>query len=265
MNIGSTSAPHTLGTRHYASPHTRTSPGPAPPHLRYQPHLGFYRPLPTATTSLCIRGAYTEGMTPAYLDGLAPHEVAALLVDFQNDFCHPDAAAGRAPTNTANARTAARANDFARQAAALGVHVLYAQQILNASRLTPLQRQWETGERGLCVEGSWGAELFVDPVPGATVVRKYRFDIWRSHEFVDLLAARGIRGLIIGGVELRCCVLYAVLGAEERGYQYVVPHDLVSGQDNDEAIASIRHYLTLAHHAPPIAQRLLDTWAGTTP
>jgi nicotinamidase-related amidase len=200
-------------------------------------------------------------MLQAALDGLAPHEVAVLLVDFQNDFCHPAVANGGTLTNTANARTAAAANVFARRAAGLGAHVIYSQQILSASRLTPRQRQWEPESDGLCAEGSWGVELFVERVPNSVVVRKYRFDIWQSQEFGEVLAARGIQGLIIGGVELRCCVLYAVLGAEERGYRYVVPHDLVSGLDRDEAVEAIRHYLTLAHRAPPTAHSLLDAWS----
>ena len=201
-------------------------------------------------------------MAQADLDGLAPHEVAVLLVDFQNDFCHPDVAGGRVPPNTANARTAVRANAFARRAASLGAQVIYSQQILNLAQLTPRQRQWETEQDGLCVEGSWGAELFVERIPGSAVVRKYRFDIWQSQEFVEILAARGVQGLIVSGVELRCCVLYAVLGAEERGYRYVVPQDLVSGLDHDPAVAAVRHYLSLAHHAPSTAQSLLVAWDG---
>lgn len=198
---------------------------------------------------------------PTGLLGLAPHQVAVVLVDFQNDFCHPAAGRGRVAANTANAATAHRANDFARRAARLGAHVIYSRQVLNLARLTPLQRQWESLETGLCVEGSWGAELFVDPIPGSSLVRKDRFDIWGSREFVDLLEARGIQGLIIGGVELRCCVLFAVLGAEERGYRCVVPHDLISGQDTDEAIAPIRQYLTIVYGAPPSAEHILNAWA----
>jgi len=210
---------------------------------------------------------YTQAMTDAPLnglEGLAPHQVAVVLVDFQNDFCHPDACHGRTATNTANAATALCANTFARQAARRGMHVIYAQQVLNLARLTPLQRQWENGEMGLCIEGSWGAELFVDPVPGSSIVRKDRFDIWRSPEFVALLDAWGIQGLIIGGVELRCCVLFAVLGADERGYRCVVPHDLVSGQDTDEAIAHIRQYLTVVYGAPSTAEGILTAWGART-
>jgi len=84
-----------------------------------------------------------------------------------------------------------------------------------------------------------GAELFVEPIPGAAVVTKDRFDCWQSAEFVRCLDSRRIDGLIIGGliiggVELVCCVLYAVLGAAERGYRYLVPEHLVSGQDTGD-------------------------------
>lgn len=204
-------------------------------------------------------------MTNADLEKMAdlpPHQVAVVLVDFQNDFCHPDACHARPPSNTANAATALWANDFARRAAYLGAHVIYSRQVLDLARLTPLQRRWESSETGLCVEGSWGAKLFVNPIPGSSIVRKDRFDLWQSREFVDLLESRDVTALIIGGVELRCCVLFAVLGADERGYRCVVPHDLVSGQDTDAALAPIRQYLTVVYEAPPTAQSILDSWAA---
>jgi nicotinamidase-related amidase len=94
---------------------------------------------------------------------------------------------------------------------------------------------------GLCVEGSWGADLFVERVPGSVGVRKYRFDIWQPQAFGDALVALDVQRLIVGGVALRCGVLYAVLGPEERGYRYVVRHDVVSRQDHDEAVGALRH------------------------
>jgi nicotinamidase-related amidase len=129
-------------------------------------------------------------------------------------------------------------------------------------KLTPRQRRHERPD-GLCVVGSWGAELFIQPVPGAHIVTKYRFDIWQSQEFTDLLKALKIEGLVIGGVELCCCVLYAVLGAEERGYDYVIAQDLVSGQDpGDETYNRVvRDYLRFSHGALETAQPLLRMWS----
>jgi nicotinamidase-related amidase len=153
-----------------------------------------------------------------------------VLIDFQNDFCSPEVAGDGPPTNTNNAATALRANEFAREAAELGARVVYTQQVLDLDRLTERQRRWEHAD-GLCAAGSWGAELFIPPVPGSDVIVKNRFDSWQSESFVEFLSANDIDGLVICGVELVCCVLYAILGASERGYHYLVPPDLVSGQD----------------------------------
>jgi nicotinamidase-related amidase len=203
---------------------------------------------------------YGTGRVDQLLE-LDPERVAVVLVDFQRDFCGPPGVeAGRAGTD-ANARTALRADAFANEAARLGVRVIYSQQVLDMARLTWRQRRWEVGSR-LCVAGSDGAALFMPPVPGARVVRKYRFDIWQSQEFLDVLADWDIDGLVIGGVELQCCVLYAVLGAEERGFHYVVPQDLISGIDRCETTSNpvVRQYLRLVHPSLESADALLDGW-----
>lgn len=182
---------------------------------------------------------------PAELFSLPMNRVAVVLVDFQNDFCSPDAGDGSSPPpNVNNERAARLANDFAREAAALGAHVIYTQQVLDWDALSDRQRRWET-PTGLCAVGSWGAELYLDPVPGSVTVVKHRFDCWQSADFVHELEDRDIDGLIICGVELVGCVLYAILGAEERGYHYLVPMDLVSGRDTGDRTdnKAVRDYL----------------------
>lgn len=174
--------------------------------------------------------------------------VAVVLVDFQNDFCSPDAGDGP-PTNTHNEETARRANRFAASAVRLGAHVIYTRQVLDWNKLTERQQRWEMPD-GLCSVGSWGAELWLEPVRGSVVVVKNRFDCWQSQAFVAELERRDVDGLVICGVELVCCVLYAVLGASERGYHYLIPTDLVSGQDfGDETDnRAVRNYLR--HNQP---------------
>jgi len=200
---------------------------------------------------------------PSGFASLVPSRVAVLLVDFQNDFCSPERSPDATPTNTLNSITAHRANAFARRAAALGAQVVYTRQILDLARLTPRQRRWEEPD-GLCAAGSWGAELYVDPLPGAHLVTKHRFDIWQSSEFLTLLDRLDIDGLVIAGVELRCCVLYAVLGADERGYHYLVAQDLVSGLDpgRDTYNRAVRDYLRRVHGAVESAEVLLEAWTA---
>ncbi len=164
----------------------------------------------------------------------------------------------------ANAEAARRGNAFAGGAARLGTRVIYSQQISDPARLTPRQRRWERDSE-LCLAGSPGAELFIEPVPGSRVVRKYRYDIWQSQEFLEVLSDWGIDGLIIGGVELTCCVLYAVLGAQERGFHYVVPIDLVSGMRSSEQAgnSAVRDHLRSEHPSVAQADDLLRNWRAS--
>jgi nicotinamidase-related amidase len=195
---------------------------------------------------------------------LRPEQVVVVLVDFQNDFCSPQVFHRTPVTNTLNAETAQRANAFARQASVRGVHVISTRQVLDLDTLTLRQRRWERAD-GLCAVGSWGANLFVEPVPDAHVVAKHRFDVWQSRAFVDLVDRLGVDGLVIGGVELCCCVLYAVLGAEERGYHYVVAQDLVSGQDlgAETYNRAVRDYLRITHGALESADSVLRQWGAS--
>ena len=59
-------------------------------------------------------------------------------------------------------------------------------------------------------------------------------------------------------------MLYAVLGASERGYHYMVPEDLVSGQDPGDHTdnRAVRDYLrhNRPHHLVPTATAILDAW-----
>ena len=106
--------------------------------------------------------------------------------------------------------------------------------MFDPSNLTERQRRTAAAAE-LCAAGSWGAELFIEPIAGSAVVVKDRYDCWRSAEFVERLETHAVDGLVVCGVELVCCVLYAILGAAERGYCYLVPEHLVSGQDVGDA------------------------------
>jgi len=199
-----------------------------------------------------MRSSYGGIMDLSEVTRLEPERVAVVLVDLQNEFCRGQAG---------NTATAERAQRFAAEAMALGADFVYTRQVLDWDGLTPRQRHWETPS-GLCAAGSTGAELFVAPLLGATVVTKYRFDLWQSEQWWEYLNAHNIDGLVISGVELRCCVLYAALGADEHGYAYTVPLDLVSGIDAGDTTYNewTRRYLRDVHDAPSSSEDLLLAW-----
>lgn len=189
--------------------------------------------------------------------------VAVVLIDFQNDFCSPDVFAG-GPVASAPQRYRGPPGQHLRRRRG---------RLRSARRLHPPRSSPRTSSPHANAAGNVptasarpgpGAELFLDPVPGSTVITKHRYDCWQSTEFTGLLDAHDIDGLVIAGVELVCCVLYAVLGASERGYHYVIPADLVSGQDpgDDTDNRAIRGYLR--HNRPghllPSGAPILDAW-----
>lgn len=194
------------------------------------------------------------------LAGLRAERIGLLLVDFQNQFCHPRACGPGPVTNAGNAATARRASAFAAEAAGIGMQVIYTRQVLDPEHLTARQLDWDQ-QLGLCPEGSWEAELFIDPVPGSVIVAKPRFDVWQSQEFLSYLRDDPVDGFIIAGVELRCCVLFAAMGADERGYRFIIPQDLVSGLDAGDASynAAVRLLLSELYDAPETSASVLDT------
>jgi len=188
---------------------------------------------------------------------LEPSQIALVCVDFQNDFCHSEGKAGHGASS--NAAAAERANDVAARFIARGAHVIYTKQELDPAQLTDKQRQFESPD-GLCLVGSWGAELYLSPVEGAHVITKHRFDTWQSKKFTGLLDDLGIEGLVFAGLELRCCLLFAVMGADERGCRYTAPQDLISGVDdgNETYNMHVREYLRQVHNAPESVEAFLQ-------
>lgn len=200
-------------------------------------------------------------MTQSQTDvvGIAPDNVAVVLIDFQNSFCQQ----GSNPVDDkiSNRNAALRANEFAAAASCLGAKVVYTKQILDPEMITPRQREWAVPEN-ICPKGSRESELFLEPISGATLVTKYRFDVWQSEEFLHFVEKEKPAGFVFAGVELCCCVLFAVLGADERGFRFSVPMDLVSGIDsgNDTYNRAVREYLKLIYGAPDTSEEILNAW-----
>ena len=199
--------------------------------------------------------AYTQ----LSVSDIEPKNIAVVLIDFQNSFCQR----GSSPVDdkTSNRITALRANKFAAAAHRRGAKIVYTKQILDPDYITSRQHEWAVAEN-ICPKGSWESELFLEPVSGATVVTKYRFDIWQSKEFLEFVETEKPDGFIFAGVELCCCVLFAVLGADERGFRISVPMDLVSGIDsgNDTYNKAVREYLKLIYKAPDSSDEVLKAW-----
>lgn len=175
---------------------------------------------------------------------LDPRRTLILVVDLQNYFCHERSVLKR--RRARNMECAFRVYQFLEEARRKGVETAFSQQIYDESKLTPQQKKYyaqlTSGRRKTfgaykgrikipCMKGSFGAEYFSYMPPKDRLFVKNNFDIWQNKKLEKFLAERKIETLIITGVEIVCCILYAILGAEERGYKIFIPRDLVSGVD----------------------------------
>ena len=175
---------------------------------------------------------------------LDPKKTLVLVVDLQNDFCHKKSVLKRKREN--NTKCALRVYKFIEDVEKRGVMAAFTQQIFDKSKLTKQQKIYYSeiisGKRKTfgaysgkiqipCKKGSLGAEYFNYIPPKDRLFIKNNFDIWQNKKFTKFLDEHKIETLIITGVETVCCILYAVLGAEERGFKTVIARDLVSGVD----------------------------------
>ncbi|WP_407562383.1 cysteine hydrolase family protein [Streptomyces sp. 184] len=173
-----------------------------------------------------------------------PATTALVVIDVQNDYCHPDgvfAAAGLAVDDldglvervnalVAAARTGGRPVVWVRMEWAddAGVGLL--------AERSPFLR-----ERGLR-RGTWGAEPVagLDRRPGDHEVVKPRFSAFHRTSLDDLLARLGVGTLVVAGVRTDFCVESTVRDAFFRDLRVVVARDAVAGYVEELHTASLR-------------------------
>lgn len=85
-----------------------------------------------------------------------------------------------------------------------------------------------------CVSGSWGAAFYrVSPEDGDLVLEKHRHSAFIGTGLDQALRDRGIRTVVVAGVQTHVCVESTLRDASARGYYVVVPGDCVGSFDRD--------------------------------
>lgn len=159
----------------------------------------------------------------------AAPDAAVVVIDVQNDFCHPDGLLARqgrdvARTHQPIARLAAFLDD-ARRAA---VPVILVQNIHSPNSDTPgwRARHLDSGRDQSCQEGMWGAEFFeVGPEPGDHVVVKHRYDAFTRTSLEELLRSLGRSSVLYTGVSTSICVESSLRAGVCRDFLGTLVHD----------------------------------------
>ncbi len=162
---------------------------------------------------------------------IRPEHTALLVIDIQVDFASPDGVLAKRGRDLSMVEPMLeKLIPTIAAAERAGVPVLYTQQIYDRSKLNELQKeQYDLdGKMITCDIATDGYQLYkLDPSPEQIFV-KYDYNAFSNPKLAQALTSRGIKTLVITGMDTCYCVETAIRNAFDLGYKVVVPEDLVA-------------------------------------
>ncbi|RJR30603.1 MAG: cysteine hydrolase [Desulfobacteraceae bacterium] len=189
-------------------------------------------------------------MVPGIEEHLHSFRSAVLVIDMQNDFCHGDGAFGRAGQDLSPLqRVAAPLGKFVDEARNLGVWPVHVRSYMDERLLLPpaVARNRQLGrERGICLQGSWGAEFYqILPAKGDNVVTKHSYSGFIDTDLKETLTGRGIRSVFVTGVLTNVCCESTLRHAFMLGFFPFLVEDCcasVDGTAHAATVDNVRRY-----------------------
>lgn len=195
---------------------------------------------------------------------VAPAKAAILVVDVQNDYCHPDGALGKGGAPTAAAMemipTLQKLLAAARET---GTRVIFV-----STNHTPEtdSAPWAKRNAGkahdVCRKDTWGSELTgVAPLPDEPVVIKHRYSGFINTRLDSVLRTFKVETLIMTGVSTNVCVeSTARLG-------FMLDYNIVFLSDCTAAYSQAEHEGALRNMASNFglvttADEVIGAWKG---
>lgn len=175
-------------------------------------------------------------------DLLDPATTAIVVVDVQNDFCHPEGvcAQGGADVSTA-LEMIPRLQLLLDGARRCGARVVFVQKVHEDCTDSESWLARSDGRPGkTCRRGTWGAEFMgVAPLPGEAVVNSHRYSAFINTRLDTVLRTYGIETLVMTGCATNVCV-------ESTARQgYMLDYHIVFTSDATAAYEQDAHEMTL--------------------
>ena len=140
---------------------------------------------------------------------LNPEKTALLIIDAQNDFCHPEGVLAQSGVDVTHLIAAGKnIENLIKICQAAGVRDIWTQQInhrVDHGRAhKQIKAHTDKRKKYTAQPGSWGAEIIDELKPlineNSEVMIKYRFNCFLNTRLEQLLKILGIKTLIICGV-----------------------------------------------------------------
>ena len=158
---------------------------------------------------------------------------ALIVIDIQNDYCSPKgkiATMGFHQDVTPVAEMLPKLDSFIKKARKLGLPVIWT-QMTEAEDAVPenLQKKiQEKGDIGLAKKGTWGYQLMLPKDEKDKIVEKNSYDAFTSKSLEKILKKTHVDTLVITGVNTDVCVDSTLKSAFSKGYDIIVPMELVA-------------------------------------
>jgi ureidoacrylate peracid hydrolase len=200
----------------------------------------------------------------AYLE---PKKSAVLVIDMQNDFCHPEGAFGKWGLNLqAVQEMVPLFKKFVDTARSLGVAVIHVRSFHDEKFLSPpmLARNRQLGrERGICPEGGWGSEFYeITPAGNEMVLTKHSYSAFIGTDLRERLSAKDIRTLMVTGVLTNVCCESTLRDGFMMGFYTFLVEDCCASIDPAAHLATVENvrkyfgWVLTSHDLIPLLERV---------
>ncbi|MFB5189816.1 cysteine hydrolase family protein [Alicyclobacillus fastidiosus] len=164
-------------------------------------------------------------------DRVDPSRAAVIVVDVQNDFCHPEGSWGRSGKNMDFINEMIPAlQKFVTAARRQNVPIIFIQTTHSDADSTSAWLSRKSQSSGdpnqTCVEGTWGCGFYgVLPEEGDLVVRKHRYSAFVGTNLAQILNALGRDSILATGVATNVCVESTVRDGLNRDFHILLVSD----------------------------------------
>jgi ureidoacrylate peracid hydrolase len=196
-------------------------------------------------------------------ENLLPAKTAIIVVDVQNDYCHPDGACARRGNDvSAVGGMMPHLHGLLRAARSFGVPTIFIQTFHEDATDSAAWTRRSDGRSGeVCRTGTWGADFFeVAPLPTEIIVHKHRYSAFINTRLDTVLRTLKVETLVMTGVSTNVCVESTARDG------FMLDYNIAFVANACAAFSQAAHHMTLENidgffGSVVTAEQLIETWA----
>jgi ureidoacrylate peracid hydrolase len=181
-------------------------------------------------------------------ENLHQKKTVLIVVDVQNDYCHPDGAIAQGDNDvTAVKKMMPNLHILLESARTHAIPIILIQTNHDSATNSDVWlSRFKDGINPICNAGSWGAEFYeVAPLPGDIVVKKHRYSAFIHTRLESVLRALKIETIVLTGVSTNICVESTARDGFMLDFRIVLVRDACaafSQEEHDMSLKTIDSY-----------------------